>query len=221
MAHLIRRKMLWTFQYQNVLRLFMQKPRQIGHSTGLLQYSNVNDITKAMFATSSRIFSNVISEIDKGKKLKLLDEKDEVIKDEVTHEEAHKEAKERDLKMTILKDPKTSDMMAFKLMTVEEYKDYKLAQQGRLKVKSSKNFKITTTASDYDSGITLRKIENVLTKGHPVILTVTSKSASYADKNEALNACKKKTEKLINYFESKGYAAKQDHGFIIHIRQKK
>ncbi|XP_061184186.1 uncharacterized protein LOC133192224 [Saccostrea echinata] len=221
MAYLIRRKILWTLQYQNILRLSLQGPKKLGNGTGLLQYSNLNDITKAMFATSSRTFSNVISKINKDKKLKLLDEKDEVIKHEVTHEEADIEAKHRNLKMTILKDPKTSDMMAFKLITMEEYKDYKLAQQGRLKVKSPKNFKITTTASDYDSGIMIRKIENVLMKGHPVILMVTSKSEAYQDKEQELHARTKKTEKLIDFFESKGYVAKQDHKFYIHIKQKK
>lgn len=119
------------------------------------------------FSTSLTTYSDFVTElpVDNLNKMKLLDDTNEVIDSETTHIDAKKEARKRKMKLTILKDPRTNNPIAFKLMTPDQFKIHAIG-------KATKEYKIKTGCSDHDLQITIDKIEKVLQKGHPVILKI-------------------------------------------------
>jgi translation initiation factor IF-3 len=149
--------------------------RKLGIDSVIPQNFNLCQCPAATFSTTL----TTISKITRDQKIKLLDENDEVIRSEVTHKEAHDEAKHRNLQLASLNDPKTNDVVAFKLMTTEQYKIHHVnSQQKNARVKI---FKINSASSEHDRDIQYGKIEKVLKKGHPASVTVIDKSRTESE----------------------------------------
>lgn len=119
------------------------------------------------FSTSLTTYSDFVTElpVENLKKMKLFDDTDEVVDNEINRIDARKEARKRKMKLAILTDPKTNNPIAFKLMTPDQFKIYTTR-------KTTKEFKIKTGCSDHDLQRTIDKIEKVLQKGHPITLKI-------------------------------------------------